>query len=59
MNASNSTSSGKSAIVFALDEKFAPLGKGLVLSLRGLGCPMIPRICAWSTSDAVKRRRIG
>ena len=29
----------KSAIVFALDEKFAPLGKGLVLSLRALGLP--------------------
>jgi hypothetical protein len=39
MNASSPTSSRKSAIVFALDEKFAPLGKGLVLSLRGLGLP--------------------
>ena len=29
----------KSAIVFALDENFAPLGKGLVLSLRALGLP--------------------
>ncbi len=39
MNLSRPADQPKSAIVFALDEKFAPLGKGLVLSLRALGLP--------------------
>jgi hypothetical protein len=39
MNPSVPSDSAKSVIVFALDEKFAPLGKGLVLSLRALGLP--------------------
>jgi len=39
MNKSNHSDGAKSAIVFALDENFAPLAKGLVLSLRALGFP--------------------
>ncbi len=39
MNPSPPADPVKSAIVFALDEKFAALGKGLVLSLRALGLP--------------------
>jgi hypothetical protein len=39
MTRNGSRGPGKSAIVFALDDKFSPLGKGLVLSLRALGLP--------------------
>ena len=39
MSTSGQNDPAKSAIVFALDEAFAPLGKGLVLSLRALGLP--------------------
>ncbi len=39
MNDCSHADLSRSAIVFALDEAFAPLGKGLVLSLRALGLP--------------------
>jgi len=39
MKNNGSDGAAKSAIVFALDQTFAPLGKGLVLSLRALGLP--------------------
>jgi hypothetical protein len=54
----------KSAIVFALDENFAPLGKGLVLSLRALGLPaesvdlcLIDIGCSQETRDWMMQQR--
>lgn len=63
MNASIASASSKAAIVFALDEKFAPLGKGLVLSLRALNLPdgsvdlcMIDIGCGQETQEWMKRQ---
>ena len=66
MQPSDQKNRAKSAVVFALDETFAALGKGLVLSLRALGLPdestdlrLIDIGCGQATRDWMTEQACG